>query len=136
LYIKYKKFGEHIPEIEADRNSLSHVFMNLIDNAEKYTEKGGLEITVYREEYNVYVRFFDTGVGLSDKDKETLFKKFSRGQDSGRLNPNGSGLGLFIIKQILDEHHGKIQVSSLGRGKGATFVVSLPIKQPKPDLRI
>lgn len=134
LYIKYKKFGEHIPEIEADRNSLPHVFINLIDNAEKYTEKGGLEITVYREEYNVYVRFFDTGVGLSDKDKETLFKKFSRGQDSGRLNPGGSGLGLFIVKQILDEHHGKIQVSSLGRGKGATFVVSLPIKQPKPEL--
>lgn len=134
LYIKYKKFGEHIPEIEADRNSLPHVFINLIDNAEKYTEKGGLEITVYREEDNVYVRFFDTGVGLSDKDKETLFKKFSRGQDSGRLNPGGSGLGLFIVKQILDEHHGKIQVSSLGRGKGATFVVSLPIKQPKPEL--
>ncbi len=136
LYIKYKKFGEYIPEIEADRNSLPYVFINLIDNAEKYTEKGGLEITVYREEDNVYVRFFDTGVGLSDKDKETLFKKFSRGQDSGRLNPGGSGLGLFIVKQILDEHHGKIQVSSLGRGKGATFVVSLPIKQPKPDLRI
>ncbi|MBU3924693.1 hypothetical protein KJ854_02025, partial [Patescibacteria group bacterium] len=136
LYIKYKKFGEYIPEIEADKNSLPYVFINLIDNAEKYTEKGGLEITVYREEDNVYVRFFDTGVGLSDKDKETLFKKFSRGQDSGRLNPGGSGLGLFIAKQILDEHHGKIQVSSLGRGKGTTFVVSLPINQPKPDLRV
>lgn len=134
LYLKYKKLGEYIPEIEADKNSLSHVFMNLIDNAEKYTEKGGLEIAVYRQEDGVSVRFFDTGVGLSDEDKEALFKKFSRGQNSGRLNPGGSGLGLFIVKQILDEHHGKIEVSSLGKGKGTTFVVSLPIRQPKPSL--
>ncbi|MBU4368498.1 GAF domain-containing sensor histidine kinase [Patescibacteria group bacterium] len=136
LYIKYKKFIKEIPEIEADEKSLNHVFINLIDNAEKYTERGGLEITVYREEDNVYVRLSDTGVGLSDEDKEALFKKFSRGQDSGRLNPGGSGLGLFIVKQILDEHHGKIKVSSLERGKGTTFVVSLPVKQPKPDLRV
>ncbi len=134
LYLKYKKFDENIPQIEADKNLLSHIFLNLIDNAEKYTEKGGLEIALYRLEDEISVRFFDTGIGLSDHDKETLFKKFSRGEKSMRINPGGSGLGLFIVKQILDEHHGKIQVSSLGPGKGTTFVLSLPIKQPKPDL--
>lgn len=130
LYVKYSRVGENIPEIEADPKYLIHVFMNIIDNAEKYTERGGLEITLQRQANNIYIRFTDTGVGISEEDQKNLFQKFSRGKKSNLVNPNGSGLGLFIAKQILDEHHGDIQASSLGEGKGATVVVSLPLKQP------
>ncbi|SNQ61217.1 sensor histidine kinase [Candidatus Methanoperedens nitratireducens] len=130
LYIKFDKIEKGIPIIEADPRNLFHVFMNIVDNAEKYTQKGGLDITLKRENDNISVKFTDTGVGISEEDKERLFKKFSRGKKSNNFNPNGSGLGLFIAKQILDEHHGKIQASSLGEGKGSTFVILLPIKQP------
>jgi len=51
--------------------------------------------------------------------------------DSNRINPNGSGLGLFIIKQIIEKHHGKIEFASEGEGKGTTFTVTLPIVQPR-----
>jgi signal transduction histidine kinase len=130
LYVKYQKTSGDIPLIEADGKYLRHVFMNLIDNAAKYTERGGLEITLRQEKNTVYVRFVDTGIGISDGDKILLFKKFSRGKNSSRINPGGSGLGLFISKQILDEHRGKLQLSSLGDGKGSTFVVELPVRQP------
>lgn len=130
LYIKYQKMSVDIPLIEADEKYLRHVFMNLIDNAAKYTEKGGLEITLSKEGDNIYVRFVDTGVGISDTDKALLFKKFSRGKKSAYINPGGSGLGLFISKQILEDHHGNLQFSSLGEGKGAIFVVELPVRQP------
>jgi len=129
LYIKYSRISGNIPEIEADPKYLIHVFMNIIDNAEKYTERGGLEITVQHKDDNVYIRFTDTGIGISEEDQKNLFQKFSRGRKSDLANPNGSGLGLFIAKQILDEHHGHIQASSLGDGKGATFVVELPVRQ-------
>ncbi len=130
LSIKFDKIEKGLPIIEADPRNLYHVFMNIVDNAEKYTQKGGLDITLQRDDDNISVRFTDTGVGITAEDQENLFKKFSRGKKANNLNPNGSGLGLFIAKQILDEHHGKIQASSLGEGKGATFVILLPIKQP------
>ncbi len=130
LSIKFDKIEKGIPIIEADPRNLFHVFMNIVDNAEKYTQKGGLDITLQRDNDNISVKFTDTGVGISEEDKERLFKKFSRGKKANNFNPNGSGLGLFIAKQILDEHHGKIQASSLGKGRGATFVVTLPVRQP------
>lgn len=132
LYIKFDKdkIEKGMPMIEADPRNLYHVFMNVVDNAEKYTQKGGLDITLRRDNDNISVKFADTGIGITAEDHENLFKKFSRGKKSNNLNPNGSGLGLFIAKQIIDEHHGKIQVSSSGDGKGTTFVVTLPISQP------
>lgn len=129
LYVKYNRIGGDIPEVEADRKYLIHAFMNLIDNAEKYTERGGLEITVQRKDDNIYIRFTDTGIGIDEEDQKNLFKKFSRGKKANLINPNGSGLGLYIAKQILDEHHGKTQMSSLGEEKGATFVISLPVRR-------
>lgn len=104
--------------------------MNLIDNAEKYTQKGGLKIRIFREGNNVKLIFADTGVGITKEDKEKIFNKFSRGANSSHINPNGSGLGLFIAKQILDKHHGDIEILSEGEGRGTTFIVTLPIKQP------
>lgn len=139
LYIRYKKENKRLPEIEADGKYLSQVFMNLTDNAEKYTQKGGLKIKIERDHStslgaskdNLKILFIDTGIGVVAEDKARLFKKFSRGLDSSRINPNGSGLGLFIIKQIIEKHHGKIKLESEGAGKGTTFIITLPIVQPR-----
>lgn len=129
LYLKCAKIAKNIPKIEADERLLLNVFMNLIDNAEKYTEKGGLTIAAVQDGKNVKIDFIDTGIGLSNEDKKILFKKFSRGAKSNYINPNGSGLGLFIIKQIVSLHRGKIKAESEGEGKGSIFTVTLPVKQ-------
>lgn len=129
LYLKYKETTKNIPQIEADEKLLLNVFMNLMDNSEKYTDKGGLTIAVGQYGDNVKISFIDTGIGLSKEDKKILFKKFSRGAKSNYINPNGSGLGLFIIKQIIAKHHGKIKASSKGEGKGTTFTITLPVRQ-------
>jgi signal transduction histidine kinase len=131
LYLKYKETAPDIPKIEVDEKLLLNVFMNLIDNAEKYTNEGGLTITISQEGDNVKIEFIDTGIGINKEDKKILFKKFSRGSKSNYINPNGSGLGLFIIKQIIHKHHGKIKVASKGENMGTTFTVLLPIKQKK-----
>lgn len=131
LYLKYKEITKNIPKIEADGKLLFNVFMNLIDNAEKYTDKGGLIITIGQNGDNIRISFTDTGIGLSKEDKKILFKKFSRGAKSNYINPNGSGLGLFIIKQIIRKHHGEIKASSKGEGKGSTFTITLPIVNGK-----
>lgn len=131
LYLKYEETAKNIPQIAADEKLLLNVFMNLIDNAEKYTDKGGLTIAVGKDSSNAKISFIDTGVGLSKEDKKILFKKFSRGAKSNYINPNGSGLGLFIIKQIITKHHGKIKAASKGEGLGSTFTITLPIKQGK-----
>ncbi|MFH1049248.1 MAG: GAF domain-containing sensor histidine kinase [Patescibacteria group bacterium] len=129
LYLKYKETTKNIPQIEADEKLLLNVFMNLMDNSEKYTDKGGLTIAVGQYGDNVKISFIDTGIGLSKEDKKILFKKFSRGAKSNYINPNGSGLGLFIIKQIIRKHHGKIKATSKGEGKGTAFTITLPARQ-------
>ncbi len=130
LYIKYQKKEKNLPKIDADAKYLSNVFMNLIDNAEKYTKKGGLKIKICRNEDDIKVAFSDTGVGIKPEDEKRLFHKFSRGESSSLINPNGSGLGLYIIKQIVREHNGSVKFESEGEGKGTTFTVTLPIHQP------
>lgn len=130
LYIRYRKTDKKLPQIEADPKYLSSAFMNLIDNAEKYTKNGGLKITISREGSNVKIVFADTGVGLNPMDKKMIFKKFSRGANSSLINPNGSGLGLYIIRQVVRKHGGKVDAVSEGEEKGTTFIVTLPIKQP------
>lgn len=131
LYLKYEKPSANLPKIEADERYVSSAFMNLIDNAEKYTEKGGLEIKVTHNDKNIKVTFTDTGVGVAKEDKENLFKKFSRGKKSSLINPNGSGLGLFIAKQIIKQHGGDIVIKSKGEGRGTTFEITLPIGKSK-----
>ncbi|MDP3057767.1 MAG: ATP-binding protein [bacterium] len=129
LYLKYNEVTKNIPKIEADEKLLFNVFMNLADNAEKYTDNGGLNIEIGQNGDDIRVSFIDTGVGLNKNDKKILFKKFSRGAKSNYINTNGSGLGLFIAKQIVRMHRGTIKAFSRGEGKGSTFTVILPIKQ-------
>lgn len=129
LYLEYNEITKNIPKIEADEKLLFNVFMNLMDNAEKYTDNGGLTIEVGQYGDNIKISFIDTGVGLSKNDKKILFKKFSRGAKSNYINANGSGLGLFIARQIVRMHQGIIKAFSQGEGKGSTFTVILPIKQ-------
>ena len=101
--------------------------MNVIDNACKYTKKGGVSINVEKDDKYIKVSIKDTGVGIGRVDQRKIFDKFTRGENAVNENASGSGLGLFIAKKIVKEHRGKIIVESEGVGKGSTVKIYLRI---------
>lgn len=120
-----------LPEVLADTDKIKEVMINLIGNALKFSKKGG-EIKTWCERHDNFVRVFvsDQGEGIDPADLPKLFQKFGLVKGSYVTNQNaaqGTGLGLYISKSIIDLHGGEIKASSEGRGKGATFYFSLPV---------
>lgn len=118
-----------LPQIEADTQYLREALMNLIDNAEKYTPHGGVAIRTEQKPNEVELRVKDTGIGIDRAEAPRLFGKFVRGRRSSAIHTDGSGLGLYIIKRIVEAHHGQIRLESPGVGKGTTACVTLPLRQ-------
>ncbi|OGG79178.1 hypothetical protein A3A39_03615 [Candidatus Kaiserbacteria bacterium RIFCSPLOWO2_01_FULL_54_13] len=102
-----------------------HVVRNLIDNAIKYTPKGTIEVRLTDGDK---LRFSvkDSGVGITPEDMQNLFTEGGKGKDSLKVNVHSTGYGLFIAKQIVEAHGGKIWAESGGQGKGAKFIVEFP----------
>lgn len=112
----------------ADASKVRQILSNLIDNALKYTTKGGVTVTLKkdREKGLIRITIRDTGMGLSQEDVQNLFHKFIRGARSQKQWSEGSGLGLYVAKKMLESHKGgKLWVDSEGVGKGSTFVLEL-----------
>lgn len=131
LKLIFEKPANPMPKMECDAEYLRQVFLNIIDNAEKYTREGGTTIRIAKKAKNIEVTFTDTGIGIDPEERSKLFGKFVRGSRSQNIHTDGTGLGLFIIKKIVEEHHGRVLLESEGVGKGTTFRVILPISQPK-----
>lgn len=112
--------------VNGDMEKIRQVILNIIDNSIKYTEKGGITVHVSKEPVHntIRVAITDTGMGISAEEKEKLFQKFSRGA-GGKTNTGGSGLGLYLAKQIAEAHGGRIWIDSPGEGKGSTFSIEL-----------
>ena len=131
IEILFKKSKEPLPITLADEMMIERMISRLIDNAILYTEKGEVEVSIDLEKENkkefIKISVKDQGIGLDEKDKENLFKLFYRGEKATFMHPNGSGLGLFIVKNYVEAHRGKIEVESEGRGKGTTFIITLPV---------
>lgn len=106
-----------------DKDRLSQVFLNLISNAIKFTEKGSITVSLIQNENDYSIEITDTGCGIEENDLTRIFGKFERAGD--RIQ-EGSGLGLSIVKAILDNHNGSITVSSQ-LGQGSRFLVVLPM---------
>lgn len=116
--------------VYADADKLKQVFSNLIDNAIKYTEQGSVVVKISLEEIlrgKVQISVKDTGIGIDENDMAHLFERFRRGANGRSINTSGSGLGLYISKRIIGDHKGNIWAQSPGQGKGATFIVELPL---------
>lgn len=127
----------NVPEITADPNRLIQVFVNLIGNALKFTEKGYIRVHVSRKGKNVRVEVQDSGIGISKEDKQKVFKKFYQLQRKGMTmqEKSGTGLGLSIVKGIVNLHGGKVGLKS-EVGKGSTFYFTIPIsRKTKEDTR-
>ncbi|MFW9773073.1 MAG: PAS domain S-box protein, partial [Candidatus Thorarchaeota archaeon] len=130
LSITYELMGELY--IKFDIFRIRQVISNILLNAIKNTPPFGL-ITLNLEKQKKFVelRIKDTGVGFTKKEMMLIFKKFGKIERYGKgidLNTEGSGLGLYLSKEIVNAHHGTIWVESKGRNKGSTFIVRLPFK--------
>lgn len=124
LKIKYKSK----PGFEwfFDKELISEVIINLIDNSIKYTEDGFIEIEISKENDQAIFKIKDTGMGIDKDDQGKLFQRFVRGKTE--VFVRGTGLGLYIIRKTIEAHGGKVWVKSDGEGTGSEFGFSLPIK--------
>jgi two-component system, OmpR family, phosphate regulon sensor histidine kinase PhoR len=121
--------GENLPVIIADRESIADAFVNLIDNAMKYsTENKDIVVRTGKDDNYVFVEVEDQGIGISEKNLKFIFDKFYRVTEMNLANSvKGSGLGLAIVKHIVDIHKGRIYVKSTP-GSGSLFRLSFPVK--------
>ena len=128
LYLRWEQPKNPMPEILIDRGKIRQVIMNIIDNAIKYTEKGGITIKLKIENSKLKIIISDTGAGLTKYEISKMFESFSRGMAGPRLYTEGVGLGLYIARRFVEMHNGKIWAESEGKGKGSTFYIELPVR--------
>jgi PAS domain S-box-containing protein len=116
-----------------DAQRFQQVTSNLLTNAIKYTPAGGhIWMKPTQEGRDVVFRIQDTGVGIAPQLLPRLFDLFSRGESAQQMAPSGLGVGLAVVKEIVELHGGTVQARSPGHGHGAEFVVRLPASDP-PD---
>lgn len=124
LKFSYNINSSHSYFTKGDKEKLRQIIVNIIDNSIKYTKEGKILVNLDSQNGKILLSIKDTGAGVSKEEKENLFKKFSRGEGS-KLNASGSGLGLYLVKEIVEAHKGRVWVESEGVGKGSTFFVEL-----------
>lgn len=114
-------------KVIGDQERLEQAFANLIGNAIRYSEKGTITVKARHlaEEGSVEISVSDLGLGISPRDREAVFEMFYRVENPGSRSSGGAGVGLYVVKRIIEGHDGKITVSS-APGKGSTFTVLLP----------
>lgn len=125
-----------MPHVVADEQRLRQVMLNFIDNAIKYTPKGRIDVKVEHVEDDMVFSVTDTGKGLTADEISRLFHKFSRVGGAARFHTEGTGLGLYVAKQIVNEHRGDVEVSSQGVGKGSTFAMRMPAEGTSKSLKL
>ncbi len=126
--LTFQSGGKDIPEITADPMALESIFGNLVTNAINYTPAGG-EITVSIEtvDHQIKVAVSDTGFGIEQRHQEKIFERFYRVKDKNTRHITGTGLGLPIVKGLVDSMGGKIEIESQP-GSGSVFTVFLPME--------
>ncbi|MEN9560995.1 MAG: hypothetical protein RIQ56_268 [Candidatus Parcubacteria bacterium] len=121
----------NLPHISADKISLRHVFQNLISNAIKYTPIQGtvtckLSLSGAKQE-SLFLEVSDTGIGIPKAEHDRVFEKLHRAKNAQALVPDGTGLGLYVVKTVIDKAGGGISFESV-EGKGTTFYVTIPVR--------
>jgi signal transduction histidine kinase len=133
LYLEWKKPETPMPKIKIDITKIKEVISNMVDNAIKYTQKGGVKAKVEsgndQSGVNKVLRVIvsDTGMGMDKDELEGIFEKFQRGKQSSHYHTDGTGLGMYVGKKMVAEHKGRIWAESAGKGKGSRFILELPV---------
>ena len=120
---------DDLPEVYCDRTRIRQVILNLVSNAARFTERGGITVQATSEDGSVLVSVTDSGPGISPEDAKRIFEPFYQGSSLVRRQGNGTGLGLSISKQFVELHGGKMWLESQ-LGAGSTFSFRLPISLP------
>jgi len=119
--------SEDLPQIQGDTAMIEQTLENLVSNAIKYTPTGSVKVEFSKgPQKTVQIQISDTGIGISEDDKQHLFEEFFRAENARAADEDGTGLGLSIVKEVVDQHGGKIIVES-EEGLGTLFVVHFPI---------
>lgn len=127
--IIFEKPKQSLPEMKVDCRSIELALQNLVSNAVVYNKPGGLvKILVSYDKMEVKVEITDTGIGISSAEKDRIFTKFFRATNAIKSDTEGSGLGLFICKNIIESHGGKIWFKS-EENKGTSFFFTLPVEK-------
>jgi signal transduction histidine kinase len=130
LYLKLVDSKAVLPELMLDNRRLKSGFCNIIDNAIRYTEKGGITVEVRVAQNYLVTTITDTGIGLEGEERDGLFQKtFERGERAKSVHSGGKGISMYLTSQIVASQGGIVRVESEGHDKGAKFIVSLPIEQ-------
>jgi signal transduction histidine kinase len=121
------RFSADIPHIAMDKNAMEQVINNLMDNAIKFSSgKIVVEIFVEKDENSLFIKVRDNGIGIHKEDLNKIFDKFYRGRNAPMHTSTGTGLGLTLVRQIIEAHSGEISVESKV-GSGSTFTIILPL---------
>lgn len=137
IVVKFKR-PARFPELYLDEGKIRQVIMNFLDNAIYYSPEGKqIIVKLAIEDGEAVLRVVDTGLGVPAAAAKKLFTKFYRADNARRQRPDGTGIGLYLAKKVIDGHHGNIVFTS-EEGRGSTFGFRLPIKKlshpPKPQV--
>ncbi|HTU93691.1 MAG TPA: response regulator [Gemmataceae bacterium] len=122
--------------VEADPTRLAQVILNLLNNAAKYTEEGGyINLSVERQDDEVVLRVRDSGIGISPNMLSKIFELFTQGERTLDRSQGGLGIGLTLVRRLVELHGGTVRAFSEGLGRGSEFVVRLPILQSSGEWR-
>jgi signal transduction histidine kinase len=120
-----------LPDLNLDGEKMGLALTNLVDNAIKYTPEGGrIDFMVSQEKGLVKIVVQDSGIGIPKSQKGRLFTKFFRAENAVGVQTSGTGLGLYMVKSVIERHGGKVTVDS-AEGKGSTFMITLPEQAAK-----
>jgi len=129
LNFKFEKPKKQLPKVMIDAEKMEIAVGNIFNNAIKYTPSGGkIIISLKESEKEIEIRIIDTGLGIPQYEQEKLFTKFFRGSNIKKIDTEGTGLGLYISKNIIEAHGGKIWFES-EENKGTTFYFTIPVKK-------
>jgi len=121
------KQGNHLPKINADKVAITQVIHNLLDNAFKYSgNSDSIEVYAKSDKKSVIISVKDFGIGIPSEEKDKIYSRFYRISNDHTQQVKGSGIGLTIVKQIIESHGGTISLESKV-GSGSTFIIKLPI---------
>jgi signal transduction histidine kinase len=118
--------ADDLPEVVADKEALGQALLNLVNNSVKYSrDEKYIRLDVRHDAGRVLISVTDRGIGVAKSEQRKIFEKFYRAEDSLVHETKGSGLGLSLVKHIMEAHGGSVEVES-APGKGSTFTLVLP----------
>jgi signal transduction histidine kinase len=131
-----QSISDDLPKVEVDREAIARSLLNLVNNAVKYSSKDKyLRVNVYRSNGSVNMEVVDHGIGVPSAEQHKIFEKFYRASDPLVHNTKGSGLGLSLVRHVVEAHGGQVSVDSTP-GRGSKFTIVLPVNSASKTAKV